>query len=642
MGYVFEGRYNRGAPRDTNYTFVIRAKDENGNYSEPSKITVQHPGIQQLVLEEQDVQGLIASIKINLPKAFSEISQTVYPYDETSEEKDILGYRLFIQEVDEYNNPVGIEEIINYDIEELENRIIYYQAETGKRFKVRVGAYDSVCHYDWNSALFEQTISEPIYVETFKIRFIDIDESLISPNNLTETLRNSGVPVYELEDKYTWIVGKNVDGEDIIGGIGLEVNEAEKKVDVQFVADSFRLFPTDENGDIIEGEDKAVFAVDTTPEGSTIFMDANQIGIRASKDDGSGEYNFFVLDGEGLEIFTENFKLDKNGNTLFSGEIKSEQFSLISDVVKINNDGITVTGDGFYSKLDDQGLYLYKEGENDPYWYCKNVASGIAQDGDYIELNWSRKPKVITSLHKMYTYSPEYADKTIYHSSGYKNLSAQGFNVTGGLIAEGAYAKNDMGSNLRYSMHQLDGDEYFKRTGTLTSEYCKRDSTIRLDFDLTNSGIHTGNDSDGYQFELYWKVYYRKIGETRKLYNSYNIAVIYFNKYYYRMFDNYIKITGQEYFTDKIIKSGSNSITWRAVVGEHEENTHSIVPISIRNLPRGIYRIEIDFDYFVSYARFTRSTDIYSYLNVKNIKSYGDEIIKPGTISWLAIDGGVE
>ncbi|AZO93556.1 hypothetical protein [Halocella sp. SP3-1] len=443
MGYTFTGRYNRGAPRDTSYTFTIKAKDENGNYSKPTSITVEHPGIQQLVLENQDVKGLIASIKINLPKAFSETSQTVYPYDVTSEEKDILGYRLFIQEVDDNNNPVGIEEIINYDIEELEDRIIYYQAETGKRFKVRVGAYDSVYHYNWNPFLFEQTISEPIYVETFKIRFIDIDESLISPNNLTETLRNPGVPVYELEDKYTWIVGKNVDGEDIIGGIGLEVNEAEKKVDVQFVADSFRLFPTDENGDIIEGEDKAVFAVDTTAEGSTIFMDANQIGIRASKDDGSGEYNFFVLDGEGLEIFTENFKLDKNGNALFSGEIKSEKFSLNSDIVKINNNGITVTGDGFYSKLDDQGLYLYKEGEDKPYWYTNRVARGVAQSGDYIELNWDRTPKVLTSINTLTGYNSNYSNTEQIYKCYTKDETKNGFKVYGqSIIPKNVYRNN--------------------------------------------------------------------------------------------------------------------------------------------------------------------------------------------------------
>lgn len=574
MGYVFEGRYNRGAPRDTSYIFTIKAKDENGNYSEPSKITVQHPGIQQLVLEDQDVQGLIASIKINLPKAFSETSQIVYPYDVTSEEKDILGYRLFIQEVDDNNNPVGIEEVINYDIKELEDRIIYYQAETGKRFKVRVGAYDSVYHYDWNPSLFEQTISEPVYKETFKINFIDIDESLISPNGLTETLRNPGVDVSELQDKYTWIVGKNVDGEDIIGGIGLEVNEAEKKVDIQFVADSFRLFPTDENGDIIEGEDKAVFAVDTTPEGSTIFMDANQIGIRASKDDGSGEYNFFVLDSEGLEIFTENFKLDKNGNALFSGEIKSEKFSLNSDVVKINNDGIRVNGDGFYSRLDDKGLYLYKEGEDKPYWYCKNIASGTAQDGDYIELNWKRKPKVVTAINELTTYLSDFPSSDQIYISNATEISNDGFRVNNFIKVTDFPKEISSTGNLWYT--KIKG-----RTGKAAPQQY---ITPYTDPNTTSATLYYAYDDDpGHHPRIKYKIEYKEINqsfwtELKYFYDDYtgkvdtSITISNLSKGRYAFRFTGIHAHRAEYWVKKVeylaeVTISSGKVMWLAIEG---------------------------------------------------------------------------
>ena len=145
MGYRLEN------PRKDEYTLYIATKNTSGIYSEPEEVTIQHPGIQKLNLQEHNITPLISSIQIKFPQVFSESSQTVFPEDNNSEEKDILGYRLHVQEVDlETEQPIGNEEVIDYPVNDdgLQSRTVYYQNETNKKFKIRVGAYDSVYHPD--------------------------------------------------------------------------------------------------------------------------------------------------------------------------------------------------------------------------------------------------------------------------------------------------------------------------------------------------------------------------------------------------------------------------------------------------------------------------------------------------------------
>ncbi len=340
MGYRLE------KPRQEQYTFYIAALDSSGNYSEPNQFTINHPGIQKLDLQPQDVTNLLASIKIKLPKVYSETSQQVYNSEPTAEVKEILGYRLFIQELN-YNTeePIGGEEIIDYDAQEInEKGIIYYQSETGKKYQIKVGAYDSVYHPDYNPDLFELTVSDSVIGETFRVERPDISEALIKPNNLTSTLQGTGLTQDDfgaggIEQEFTIQAGvwDDTTGEPIVGGIGLAYNEADNDIDVQVVADRFRLFDPD-----IEPNGKSLFATGTVDGTSQIYMNANNIAMIAENSNLSTD-NFFELSGEGLSINTEDFKLNKDGTAIFSGEVSATQFSLNSGDLLINDNGITST-----------------------------------------------------------------------------------------------------------------------------------------------------------------------------------------------------------------------------------------------------------------------------------------------------------
>ena len=128
MSYEFKGKYKQDAPRQEQYTFYISAKDQSGNYAEPDSILLQHPGIQKL--NTPKVKGLISSIKIELPTVYSKRSQTGNPNDTESEEKDILGYRLHIQEVDyDTEAPIGDEEIVDIPVITWDERLSTIAAE---------------------------------------------------------------------------------------------------------------------------------------------------------------------------------------------------------------------------------------------------------------------------------------------------------------------------------------------------------------------------------------------------------------------------------------------------------------------------------------------------------------------------------
>jgi|SRR6056297_375690 len=189
-GYIFKGKQGQTAPRETEYTFYISAKNEQGEYSEPSAITVNHPGIQKLNLTSSDVISLFASLKIKLPTVFSQSDETVYPESTSSVQKNIIKYRVHIQEVDWITlEPIGNEEIIEYDINAIgENRIVNYHTGTGKKFEIKVGAYDSVYHPDYNPDLYEQTISDTVVAETLKIQEPDIPDGLLDESKLTDSL----------------------------------------------------------------------------------------------------------------------------------------------------------------------------------------------------------------------------------------------------------------------------------------------------------------------------------------------------------------------------------------------------------------------------------------------------------------------
>jgi len=170
MPYRFEGKLNKTAPRELEYTFYLSALDKEGNYSEPHVITVSHPRIQKLNLSPEDIKELITGFKIKLPHVYTKHSQEVYPPElDTSEEKDIIAYRLHAKNV---NTEEELE--IDIDARNVTERYYFFPANPNTSYEFKVGAYDSVYHptkganseEEGFTKAYEETISDPVIATT--------------------------------------------------------------------------------------------------------------------------------------------------------------------------------------------------------------------------------------------------------------------------------------------------------------------------------------------------------------------------------------------------------------------------------------------------------------------------------------------
>jgi len=347
LNYKFEGFDTNTAPREESYNFYVAGKDKSNNYSIPEQANIQHPGIQKLDFTSQDVKPLLSSIKITLPNVFSETSQLVSSGSTTSEEKEILGYRLFFQEVDpDTGDPIGNEQKIQISVNELGDGVYYFEAETGKSFDIRVGAYDSVYNPIHNLALFEQTKSDPVNVTIFGIQEPDIPDGVIDESKLTTGLSstislnesrstsngswidtngsditttvNEVFPdgttntsqIQQLSDEYSVKIQTTSNGTEVVTGFGLNLEGETSEFAVR--ADRFRIFGDTTAGTTVSSP---IFSIDSSE--NKVYIDSDQITLK------SGTNNFFDLDNTGLSISTDDFSMDKNGNAVFSGELSA-------------------------------------------------------------------------------------------------------------------------------------------------------------------------------------------------------------------------------------------------------------------------------------------------------------------------------
>src|SRR5690606_22404843 len=67
--------------------------------------------------------------------------------------------------------------------------------------------------------------------------------------------------------------------------------------------------------------------------------------------------------------------------------------------------------------------------------YSKNVASGEAEDGDYIALGWDKEPKVVTAIKDLVSYDKTYG--TSYNQKYYSYAVPAIVNGTWGFYAYG-------------------------------------------------------------------------------------------------------------------------------------------------------------------------------------------------------------
>lgn len=395
-GYNFEGKRGRKAPRKKEYEFYIAAKDNSGNYSDHQKVTVQHPGIQQL--EQPTVSTYFQAFEIIFPEVLTKSStQTVYPENDKVEDKEILGYILKMERLDKDDSMEK-----RYPIDDVKNNSVVIEIPENSEWEIQVGAYDSVYHPDYNEDLFNSTLSE-----TLTVKEPGLPEDLITPSSLTESLQEEIDHSYVLEDilentepnsddqfyairenyneissvigeldkdadevEYTSIqqnkdqislnasdittnedeikgVSTEVDimadgfmvrtqqygDEDVVSGFGLAIDEDDES-EFQILADRFQIF----NPEVEEGT--PIFGIDTDEE--IIYMDANEIQIRG----GETEDNVVIIDDLGLEVDMPKFKLNRSdGSAEFGGELNAIEGTFTNKLSASNENIILTEGD---------------------------------------------------------------------------------------------------------------------------------------------------------------------------------------------------------------------------------------------------------------------------------------------------------
>lgn len=111
-------------PEEREYTFYIRAVNRSGLYSpESADVTVTNP-----------VPAAPA------PPSVTEFFNSFWIVIDPLVDATIVGYYLYVQEIDDEDEPIGDE--VQIDVERLQRTT--YQASPGRRFEVQVSAYDVI------------------------------------------------------------------------------------------------------------------------------------------------------------------------------------------------------------------------------------------------------------------------------------------------------------------------------------------------------------------------------------------------------------------------------------------------------------------------------------------------------------------
>jgi hypothetical protein len=252
--------------------------------------------------------------------------------------------------------------------------------------------------------------------------------------------------------------------------------------------------------------------------------------------------------------------------------------------IDINKDNpyIKATDDnGNYSILDSDQLAFYKAGYPDiPHWYSKRVAYGTSQDGDYIELNWDKQPKVQTAIKNLMSYNRDYPDSDQIYVSFPSEVTKNGFMVNG-------YTK------FPTVVYTMGGSGWFSDTGVDSSGHTVTASSSWTS-PLISSGVTRmsvsirvyGDDGNvpTYHYGLYYKEesasswtliddrYYRNsTGSTLAHSRTYELANLPPANYYIKMtdlrsdYDDHYSVTSIEYEAENIISNGE--VMWIAVEG---------------------------------------------------------------------------
>jgi VCBS repeat-containing protein len=275
---------------------------------------------------------------------------------------------------------------------------------------------------------------------------------------------------------------------------------------------------------------------------------------------------------------------------------------------ELTNEGkIKLTDDeGNYALLDSDLLAFYEAGSDTPHWYSKRVAYGTAQDGDYVELNWDKAPKIMTSIKSLTSYNENYDGDTQQYSSYASSISKDGFYVHGrSIIPSGTEVLDNNYSNSVTWNGTDNGPLTF--SGTYTSDWSNQSTVSNILADITFRV--EPEPSNGYTvMDANWSltIKYETDGGTVYTHDS---------------------VSGYE--------------SWN-----HEGNITETLYSSAINIATSDdkYRLIVEWsltgDNLISFSSYSPQGKPSIYINNQETKA--EIIVDNGEVSWIAIEGGAE
>jgi hypothetical protein len=288
----------------------------------------------------------------------------------------------------------------------------------------------------------------------------------------------------------------------------------------------------------------------------------------------------------------------------------STEWDIDVNTITIDGNGIKTTGaNGNYSLLTDDQLAFYEAGSSTPHWYSKNVAYGTSQDGDYIELNWDKKPKVQTAIKSLMSYNSEHSASNQMYKSYPSSVSENGFYVSGkSTIVDAIFGL----SGHSYTSGEYSSTSTINNTQTYQSPLSVSSVTnISCDINFSVSSIYTKWDyySIAGYFSGYAKIKYKNNDGVTTTYDT-------------LVFNRNISRDDIGYVTKTLINT---NVT---IDNLPEDRYYLIVELSITMSPNGD-NPDGTFKCKVSNS-------------VSNVTTKSDTIVDNGEVMWIAVEGGAD
>lgn len=296
-----------------------------------------------------------------------------------------------------------------------------------------------------------------------------------------------------------------------------------------------------------------------------------------------------TISGEGIWSYADNDPENKQAGFGVDGK-----FICGGGAVTGDQHGLKIVeNNGDYSVLGADGLEFYKKDAATPYKYVGQVASGVAQSGDYIELKdktgvpWKHKPKVITTIKSFRSYNFNFNDVNQNYESFALTPTKEGFYVYGHSIIPQLSKTKAINQNLtKGTWVSPPSSEKFSKILLNLTEFPSRDS----------GGGTSGPSWYSLSYDYVYSFYYKKKSDSKWVFHQR------LHRHYY---------SGIKY--------------------NYPSNPYGSNSISVAFDEKGFYQIKVDCICCNS-----------GYIRLDNWGKSTDSIIPNGEIMWLAIEGGAD